>query len=333
MKNKKELLLQCIKAMMQSTDHFHMVEDASANWVYERLFWHKLLPTAASLNNQNQYKSQILKGAFEKILIQNFTTEQRYFDQAKQLFSGFVENGIQYIPYKGPFWASLVYPAHISRHIGDIDLLLSKDNARAASDVLKTSGYQPEIMGHSEEDDFTHRGGLTFHPNDRASSLTSVQLHWELMSSPRFTKKYFIRTTDFSDTGQMTTWKSLQYTVPRPEIRLLYHILHATCQHQFNRLLLIADMAALIKKYPQLDWKFLFELAKDRGCLIPLYCGLLTLNKFLTLPEAAREGLSKTPIKLITHFAAALISEKSLLTFNAERGKIRRKFFRFAMSH
>lgn len=332
MTGKTALLRECLQGMMRWEDRFHLVEEKDAAWISERLYWHKLMPLAASLHDPKLAKCPTLKDAFQEVLLRNLAREQHYLEQVKEIFALFEGNAIRCIPYKGPFWGVQVYPQYSWRHIGDIDLLMSVESARTAAALLKRRGYRAEVLGETEEDDFLNRGELTCHPDRHMKHRVPVQLHWELMPAPRFLKRHFISPDDFIAGATIAEWRSIRFSLPPVEIRLLYYLLHATCQHQFNRFVLITDMALFIGKHPGLDWERLYNLAKDRGCLTPLHYGLSFVGAFGDLPAEALESIALTRPKASTRFLARWLTAQVVLDATARHGRARRKLFRVAMS-
>jgi len=330
--NKQQTLFNCIQGMMQLEDRFNCVADRDSSWVLERLNWHKLLPLAAAISNPEIFKPDILKYAFEKIQLQNLAREQNYYIQVKQLFADFTAHKINFTPYKGPFWGTLIYPEYSWRHIGDIDLLMTSNDARLALEILTKTDYFPEIMGDTVDDDFAVRGELTCHPKIKMTQLVPVQLHWELMPAPRFLKKHYILPEDFQDQTQVCEWRKIKFSVPSAEIRFLYYVLHATCQHQFYRLVLLVDMAIFLNKNNQFDWSRLFLLAKDRGCLTSLHYALSFLEYYFELPEGAKDILEQSQPTILINTIAGILKPKMALTVNENKFKLHRKIFRAAMS-
>jgi hypothetical protein len=318
--------------MMQWEDRFDLVREKDAAWISERLHWHKLMPLAAALHDPGRRKCPTLSAAFQEMLLRNLSRERHYLEQVKDVFALFEGGGIPCIPYKGPFWGGQIYPEYSWRHIGDIDLLMSLESARAAAALLKRRGYFAEVLGETEDDDFRNRGELTLHPVERAEQRVPVQLHWELLPAPRFLKRHFMSPDDFVTGATVADWRSIRFPLPGAEIRLLYYLLHATCQHQFNRFVLIADVALFIGKHPGLDWKRFLDLARERGCLVPLHYGLSFVGKFGSLPPGALELIALTRPKPGTRFLAGWLTAQAILHATARHGRTRRKLFRFAMS-
>lgn len=68
-----------------------------------------------------------------------------------RLSAGFIEtadlffkNNIRFVPLKGLFFNTLIYPANYPRPLGDLDLLVPPEDFKAACDLFLAHGYQQE---------------------------------------------------------------------------------------------------------------------------------------------------------------------------------------------
>ena len=327
-----QVLHECLTGLALSEDRFDRVKPEDVDWICERLLWHKVMPLAAALSSPATLKCPALDAAFKSFALANTLREHRYYKQVRHLFRLFSESSIEFIPFKGPFWSTRIFPEFSWRHIGDIDLLLDKENARAAASLLKEQGYVADVLGRSEEDDFTERGELAFSPGPSSRHLVPVELHWALLPAPRFLKTRFIEPADFTRNCTWDQWRSIRFPLPPVEVRFLYLALHATCQHQFMRFVQIMDLAYLIRKSPELDWNRLYELAMERGSTVPLRYALRFVNAFYELPPEAASITDRTIVSWKTRCCAGFLSPKAILTSTKKRGKLARRLFRAAMS-
>jgi len=330
--NRKELLVTCIEGMLRFEDNFDKVTQAHAGWISERLFWHKLMPLAAALNDPQKEKCPVLTEVFLKVQFQNKIREDDYFKQVSLLFERFSHAKIEFIPYKGPFWGRQLYPEYSWRHIGDIDLLMSREKARDVSAMLQEEGFVPDIVGESESDDFHRRGELTLFPGPSLKNHFPIQLHWELLPSPRFIGSRYLLPEDFFNSTVQADWRGVPFNLPGPEVQFLYHVLHATCQHQFLRFSHILTMAHFLAKYPGMDLNSLFRLAEKRHALPPLHYALRFIHAFSPLQGEALYLMKQVPLSPKVRLAAGILTPRSTLFSTKKRGGFRRKVFRVAMS-
>lgn len=329
---KVHALNHCIKGLLSFEDRFDVVTADMTEWICERLAWHKLLPLAASINMPHIPKCNKLVSIFENVVLRNAIREKKYELQTRQLFQRLTSASISYIPYKGPFWGQQLYPEYGWRHIGDIDLLISPKDARKASALLQEMGYVPEITKGTEDDIFEARGALTMQNHPDKADDVPVQIHWELMPSPRFLKRQYLPSDTFFQDTTAARWKGMTFQIPRPEVQFLYYILHATCQHQFMRFAHVMVMKHFIDKFVHLDWPAIHELADSQNALVPLYYGLKFIHAFSALPQPAAALMKCIRPSLGNRLSAAILQPGATLLFTQKRGKIRRNLFRLALS-
>lgn len=329
---KVHALNHCIKGLLSFEDRFDSVTSEMAGWICERLAWHKLLPLAASISSPQIQKCNTLESIFENVVLRNAIREKKYEIQTKLLFQCLTDASIQFIPYKGPFWGQQLYPEYGWRHIGDIDLLLPINDARKASVILQGMGYIPEITKGTEEDIFASRGALTMQSPPEKADDVPVQIHWELMPSPRFLKRQYLPSETFFQDTSMAQWKRITFQVPKPEVQFLYYILHAACQHQFMRFAHVMVMKHFIDKIKNLDWQSVYELADRQKALIPLYYGLKFIHAFSSLPQPAEALMARIRPSLANRLSATILQPEATLLFTHKRGKIRRNLFRLVLS-
>lgn len=330
--NRENILLSCLRGMIEFEDRFDMVEPQHAAWICERLAWHKILPLAAALSNSRKPKCTHLESVFQQVLLNNAIREKHYEKQVRVVFQMLKEASIDFIPYKGPFWGQQIYPDYSWRHIGDIDLMMNLDDARKFSAILQVAGYVPDIVGASVDEDFRSRGELTLFNNPSQKNEFPVQLHWDPLPSPRFLKRKFMSADLFKAGVVQAAWKGIDFRMPRPEIQFFYHILHATCQHQFLRFAHLLTPIHLLMKCPGLDWDYFQELVTSREAHTPIYYGLKFMSEFHPLPGRAQKIMSSAKPRLKSRLAAAFLHPNAMICATRKHGRYRRKLFRVAIN-
>ncbi len=327
--NENRILAECLKGLISFEDRFNRVNEKHAAFICERLIWHKVLPLAAALNNSSKQKCPALESVFKKTSIQNAVREAYYEKQVKQIFNALTEAVIEFLPFKGPFWSQQLYPDYFWKHIGDIDLFLVKKDARRAVSIIQDMGYVPE---RPIEATFAKKGELALFPDSSDNKRVPVELHWEILPSPRFLKMHYLHSKDFTENTTTAQWKSVYYNLPSKEIQLFYLILHATCQHQFARFIHIINITHFIQKFPNVRWKTLESLARKRSATTPLYYGLRFANAFYPLKEPAFSLMKNLVPSMKIRSAASFLKPRSTLLANNKRGRFPRKLFRTAIS-
>ena len=326
------LLLACLKGLLTYEDRFDLVSSDHALWICERLAWHKLLPLAAALSDPAKLRCPRLADIFQKTELRNLMKEACYRKQAHRVFNALHENGIAFMPFKGPFWIERLYESYHWRHIGDIDILVSRSDVPKTAARLLEMGFSAQILGRKIEDDLATRGELAFFPDKNAQGDVPVELHWDLMPSPRFLRKRFISNKDFWENTSPAVWQGLHFPVPTAEIRFLYYVLHAVCQHQFSRFVHIATLVHFVQKHPDLDWNDIYRTAVQKKAVTPLFYALKFMDCFWRVPDCIREIKAKCKPPLPARLTAAILAPESVIHFTQKKGTHRRKLFRAAMS-
>lgn len=331
-KSKEAVLIQCLKGLLRREDCFEVVPAEHADWICERLAWHKVLPLAAAMQDPGKKKCRTITRTFQSVTLKNMAREEFYHAQISELFKLFDQTGVDYMPFKGPFWGTQMYEAYQWRHIGDIDILLSRSDARSTADRLIALGYRPDILEGSLDEEFAMRGELALVPGRHQPSGVPVELHWALMPSPRFIRKRYLYSGDFTNETIPGEWRGLHFQLPRPEIQLFYYLLHATCQHQFMRFVHITNMVHFLETFPRLDWERLHNLALERRALAPVHYGLKFVQTFHPLPVEAQHMIRRSKPKPTARILAMSLLPKYIPFSTARQGKTRRNLFRIAMS-
>ena len=332
MANKEDILNQCLKGILKRKDCFDSVPPEHAAWICERLAWHKVLPLAAALEDPMKKKCAAIAQTFRTAMLKNLAREEFYHAQVSQIFTAFDQANIDYMPFKGPFWGTQLYQAYHWRHIGDIDILLSKPAARKAADLLISMDYQPDAVEGSLEKEFAVRGELALLPEKRRQNYVPVELHWDLMPSPRFLRRKFLYNSDFTQTTVSGRWRNLSFLLPPPEIQLIYYLLHATCQHQFMRFVHITNIVHFLEAHPQLNWERIHLLAIERRAEAPLHFGLKFAHTFHPLAAEANKIIRKLRPRLLARVLGKALRPRAIPLSTPQQGKARRNLFRIAMS-
>jgi hypothetical protein len=195
-----------------------------------------------------------------------------------EVLDAFDSQGVRVLPYKGPVLGSMLYGNPALRPTTDLDLLVRKSDLVRANDVLRDIGFHPAYALNS-----TQESSLARTDCERmflSAENIQVDLHWGI--APEL---YAIR---FDEKGlwsrlQVTTWAGRDIAVFASEDLFLCLCQHAA-KHLWSEIILLADIAELVRSRPTLDWDFIFEQAKwSRSerivcCSLLLICHLWQLN-------------------------------------------------------
>ncbi|HEX5081935.1 MAG TPA: nucleotidyltransferase family protein [Blastocatellia bacterium] len=181
----------------------------------------------------------------------------------------FAGHGINIIPFKGPTLAALAYGDLGLREFADLDLLIARPDFIRAQELLIARGYQPEFQlnGRQAEVFAEACNVMAFW---HAEKEILVELHWEL--SPKYLpfspdpERLRERMISSQPGGQTVMTLS-------PEDLLVYLCAHGA-KHVWEKLIWVVDVAGLIKRHSNLDWRRVYDLAARHRCERVLSLGL-----------------------------------------------------------
>ena len=222
-----------------------------------------------------------------------------------RLLEIFGTNDIPAIVVKGPVLAMQAYGDPTLRSYGDLDLLVRQRDIRRATEVLLERGYQAAVP-LSAIDAGRIPGQYLFRKPD---PKLFVELHND------FTLRYFPRRLPIEDFFARQIRVRLDaHEAPAlaVEDELVLICIHGA-KHLWERLIWIADVAALVSRQTSIDWRGATETAKEVGAERMLHTGLRLASDLLHagLPNTvlaavqADVGAGKLAARVRTWLAAA----------------------------
>ena len=227
--------------------------------------------------------------------------------------------GIPVLPLKGPVVALQAYGDIGSRHVGDLDIMVSPEQALEAEAVLLGAGYRrthPNFRLSARQSvaylrDEHHFGYYCPKPEVR------VELHWRIGSN-----RYVFPVT-FNHLWRER--RSLPLGGSDVPILSLEHTILSLCVHGSGhgwfRLFWLNDVAQLVVKSSVVDWNRLMGHAGDLGVARMVAEGILLSHRLLgsPLPGPVQSYIRRDP-------GVSRIAEKSFLLMNEPPGMVRRPF-------
>ena len=186
-----------------------------------------------------------------------------------KLMEVFQSEAIAALPFKGVTLASAVYRDLALRAGGDLDLLLLRDDARRARDILLRRGYKAEHqLGVQQDESYLryHYAYVLSHPE----TGVVVELHWNI------TPRYFsveLETAALLKRACKGSLDEKPIPIMAPEDLLLLLCVHGA-KHCWNRLIWVCDIAELLASQPSIDWVFMLNQAEQLGARRMLFLGL-----------------------------------------------------------
>jgi Uncharacterised nucleotidyltransferase len=250
---------------------------ASADW--ERLFVlaeeHGVTGHLAScLRDLGETKipSEVRQLLVERRRAQNFLT-LRLTAELFRILESFTSEGIGTVVVKGPVLAVQAYGDSAIRSYGDLDLLVRQRDIRRATELMTASGYAAAVPP-SAIDSGRIPGQYFFSKPD---SKLIVELHNDrtLRYFPRRLplEEFFARQIRVRVDGHDTPALSV-------EDELVLNCIHGA-KHFWERLMWIADVAALVSRQTDINWERVTDSAKAVGAERMLHTGLRLASDLL----------------------------------------------------
>ena len=205
---------------------------------------------------------------------QNFYT-LRLNAELFRLLDQFRSQGIGAVVTKGPVLAVQAYSDPAMRSYGDLDLLVGQRDIRRATEVMITAGYAPAVP-LSAIDAGKIPGQYLF---TRPDSKLIVELHNDL------TLRYFPRRLPLEEFfARQILVRVDAHDVPALSVEdeLVLICIHGA-KHFWERLMWIADVAALVSRQTGIDWKRVADSARTVGAERMLHAGLRLAADLLKL--------------------------------------------------
>ena len=192
-----------------------------------------------------------------------------------RILESFTSEGIGALVAKGPVLAMQAYGDPAMRSYGDLDLLVRQRDIRRATGLMSAAGYTPTVPLEAI-DAGKIPGQYLFSKPD---SKLIVELHNER------TLRYFPRRLpleDFFARQVRVPLDGREASALSVEDELVLICIHGA-KHFWERLMWIADVAALISRQTDIDWERVADSGKSVGAERMLHTGLRLASNLLRL--------------------------------------------------
>jgi Uncharacterised nucleotidyltransferase len=229
-----------------------------------------------------------MKASLDHYLERNAARYAGLAQELVRVFQLLEARGIAALPFKGCVLAAAAYADPTHREFQDLDFLIRRRDALRAKDVLASAGYRLETG--------VKLNGLPAHGYEyrflRGRDAPAVELCW------RVTLRHSFASVDLSRLSGGVTIALAGGVVPTlgPEEQLLLLCLHGS-KHVWGLLRWICDVAAVVYRYPELDWERLRRQARRVGCWRAVALGLHLAHELLgaSLPAPMLEAIARAP--------------------------------------
>jgi len=199
-----------------------------------------------------------------RIYYANMARNLALHEETKKIVKAFHGHNIQSMVFKGVSLAQEIYKNIAMRPATDTDLLIRRQDLAQADAILQSLGYRSPACFRDflDADQLTSLNSLLYvMPDCGPARRFPVHLHWHLINST-WPLTELVRDIDmqriWSAARSVTLDETMVWTLC-PE-HLLIYLSHHALNHNFEKLILAADIREVIAAYEQvLDWERLKE--------------------------------------------------------------------------
>jgi hypothetical protein len=294
------LLLSC-----KLDDHATTVKEAerllsaeNINWddLYERACFHGIKSQLADLL-ERMSPSLVSPYILEKLseaLQDNLIRQLKHVAEFMQIRDWLAGERIQIIPYKGFWLGDAIYGNLAERESFDIDLFIDLNDLERIKSIMTQRGYilQETLTNLTDEYIFKELAEYNFEKYSGEICISHIEFHW------RSSMTFYRMDIDMNDlkpqiiTGRI---RDNEVKVFSPAANLLLAVIHHGGKECYAQLRQILDIAHIIRRHPNLDYEWLFQMAerfniKSLLCLgIRLASDLMSVN----VPAAFTDYVNK----------------------------------------
>jgi hypothetical protein len=290
-----ELLLACCSSSLDagSTTGVRRLLEGKIDWNFllRAAQWHGLTP----LLHQNLYThfADALPGDPAERLRLGFEgaarTNLALTAELLRILERFEAAGIVGIPLKGPALAAYLHGNVALRQSVDLDILVAPQDVPVARQLLLAEGYEMALRLNPAQESAHLQSDCNLAFVGRDGTYV-VELHWQI--APRYFSVSLDTAAFWTRLGSVVLG---QRSVPMlsPEDLLLVLCVHGA-KHSWERLAWISDVAALIRRCPELDWELAARRAQDVAAARILRLGLFLAHHLLNaaLPTTVMNAIA-----------------------------------------
>ena len=187
----------------------------------------------------------------------------KVFARLREVFAVFRDHRIDVIALKGAALAELVYPQIGLRTMGDIDLLVRKDDLARVEAIIEDMGFRANESYRSKEWYHTQHHHLV--PYESGDRILKLDVHHDITTVDSCIR---VPVESLWSHAQMVRISTMACLTLSWEHMLLHLALHMADQNFFlGDLRGLCDVAEIVRRFPgDIDWDELARVARAWGC-------------------------------------------------------------------
>ncbi|MBE3039894.1 MAG: nucleotidyltransferase family protein [Chloroflexi bacterium] len=255
-----------------SAEEWRMVAELAQQHGVKPLLYHHLKRLGIALHGE---LAEELKQAYLK----NAARNMRLYQELGKLLRRLREQDIAVIALKGAHLAEAVYDNIGLRTMGDVDLLVKKEDLLCVEQELLALGYKPDDCNRVIAQDNHH-----FHYTLPKNGLP-VEIHWVLVAS-KFPLQVGIQ--GLWSRAQPVTLAQVPVLALSPADLLLHLCLHTAVHTYDMRIRMLCDIGEVVRRYgTELDWQGIGARARQWGIAHAVYVILRLAQELLEVAVPA----------------------------------------------
>ncbi len=283
--------------MHPALDEFHrkQVEECISlpldwNYLLHLAASHGVRPLLSRHLTENPAVPEVVADSLRRFALQNTRWNLRLGTETVQISAALEQRGVRHVLYKGPVLGEYLHGTTALRESSDIDLLVLPEQVFTAIRCLEELGFEDGFGLSARQRQMAVRFGYEY---SFVRNSTTVDLHWTL--GPKI---------NWPSAQMELIWQQVvpfmflgrEVRIFCPEAMLSALCIHAG-QHDWTDLKLFADVAQLLRRSPNLDWKLMKQWSANSHARRNLDVTLYLAQAFLgaELPTGVWETITCDP--------------------------------------
>jgi Uncharacterised nucleotidyltransferase len=266
------VLLACGRAAIEDTEG-DLLDDsdllAETHWpeFVDQAGRHGLAPAAHRFIAAQADLSPALQTLLRRAAISALAENLRQVHGLRLVASTFARTGLPWLCVKGPVAAATLYREPALRPFSDIDLLIHLSDFERSCANLADVGFKLyfDLTPKWQELYFRDQSQTALH------AASTIDLHWQLLPS-RYSFAPVMNA--IWERAERVSVFNVSVDTLSPYDSLVYLCLHAA-KHDWERLIWLVDIAALITRSNRLDWDAFAQDLEDVSLKVPLKVSLM----------------------------------------------------------
>lgn len=295
--NENKLLLYCAQTKIPeyTLNEVKNLVTLPLNWegVLKSAHWHGI----ASLLYQNlKWSPGIPQEVIDQLKIayyENMARNMYLYAELRRILERFSEKGLDVIVLKGAALAEIVYGDIGLRQMGDIDLLIRKEELAYAEEIMSSLNYSIQMDSKSQE--LYRQNHFHLSPYVHRDKSIIVEIHHHIIN-----RLFHINIDKWWERARETEIANCKALTPSPEDMLLHLCLHLF-NHGYNKSLLrgICDISETLRYYEDgLNWTQFRDEVSKYGINKLVYSILYLVKRFYRIDSKLPDWLESTEVPI-----------------------------------